>query len=580
MTFLNSYHFIPRNPANDTADFDPNHHHYLGHSGTIRCRLTLEQSTVIGGRHESLNGQYTRLYPYLYQGRPAIPATSIKGLIASLAEAASLSAYRVLKNETLTVLLQMNRRAKDASDYLAHRRTDLGSVHDYVDQQLRPLSAGSARKISLAEQLFGFVIPDQKGEGCAFAGRVRPSIGLLDEQWLKSSDSELFDNRGDYRADGAQWVRLKEMSQPMKGWPNSSATHRGATPAFYFRDRSNPAAGYAGKADFTRGKSGKYEIQGQKAYLHHLTSGAADAQPWKTAVPAQTGKDAERKSVVRPLKAGVSFEFTLAFDNLSDEMLRLLCFALRPAERYRHKIGYGKPLGLGSVRIDPVELCLIDRRARYADADFLAKPDHEKADWRSWAEQHRKWLADKHPAALKAFDLIGESHDFDAVGKRQFSDAAPVLWVPLAQGNLDALRSDPAAAESDTFRWFADNERDLGQRLTPISQGMVTLPELEPKKVGGRGSGAKHRQDGAIPQAARQPRPAALPTIETGLSGKIALRAAEQGQIQASDGRTFLFVSRENAQFNQLAKGDHVEFDLAGTPQDGIRAINVKLDED
>ena len=38
------------------------------------------------------------------------------------------------------------------------------------------------------------------------------------------------------------------------------------------------------------------------------------------------------------------------FDNLSPRELGLLLYALKPAEGFRHKLGMGKPIGLGGVR--------------------------------------------------------------------------------------------------------------------------------------------------------------------------------------------------------------------------------------
>ena len=84
----------------------------------------------------------------------------------------SLSRYRVLKDEALTVLLPMRQPAANAAEYLMHRKTDLGGVHDYVDKKLRPRAA-TTDSLSLADQMFGFVIDKATGPGSAYAGHVR-----------------------------------------------------------------------------------------------------------------------------------------------------------------------------------------------------------------------------------------------------------------------------------------------------------------------------------------------------------------------------------------------------------------------
>ena len=376
-TFRNAYHFIPRDDKGDHPEFTADHHIYTGLSGHIRCTITLEQPTVIGAKHVKSSDDYNVVHQFTYQGKPAIPATSIKGLISSIAEAASLSAYRVLADEKLTVRDGANKRAFPST------------VYDYVPAELLPLSKDRERKISLAEQIFGFVIDGEKGEGSAFAGRVRPSIGVLTDH---AANADPYVNDGDYHCDGQNWVRLKELSQPMKEWTEkkTQTKYRSATPNFYMKENAGLSESFIGKAAFADKGAGVYEIQGQKAYLHHLHRDTADQQPWKTAATAiadQTrdgnkGIAAGRKSVVRPIKAKVEFTFTLSFDNLTPAMLDLLCFALRPSERFRHKIGYGKSIGVGSVKIDPVKLELIDRPARY-------KSDARQSAGR---RRHRRWL--------------------------------------------------------------------------------------------------------------------------------------------------------------------------------------------
>src|SRR5262249_50133644 len=83
---------------------------------------------------------------------------------------------------------------------------------------------------------------------------------------------------------------------------------------------------------------------------------------WETVDPAE---NANQKLRVTPLRTGLDFYFHIDFDNLLDRELGLLLYALRPTEAYRHKIGLGKPLGLGTARIDPLGLFLVDRKQRY-----------------------------------------------------------------------------------------------------------------------------------------------------------------------------------------------------------------------
>lgn len=71
---------------------------------------------------------------------------------------------------------------------------------------------------------------------------------------------------------------------------------------------------------------------------------------------------------VTALNPDVVFEFDVHFHQLREEELGALCWALQlpgdPDKEYCHRVGMGKPLGMGVVRIEP-ELILIDRAQRY-----------------------------------------------------------------------------------------------------------------------------------------------------------------------------------------------------------------------
>lgn len=72
---------------------------------------------------------------------------------------------------------------------------------------------------------------------------------------------------------------------------------------------------------------------------------------------------------IRPLKAGVRFCFRIYFENLYAVELGALLWALtlpgEPGKTYAHKIGMGKPLGMGAVKLSVKSLVVNDRRERY-----------------------------------------------------------------------------------------------------------------------------------------------------------------------------------------------------------------------
>jgi len=102
-------------------------------------------------------------------------------------------------------------------------------------------------------------------------------------------------------------------------------------------------------------------IRGHKLYWHKGDKLDLDATVEERTHPKQLTQ-------VRPVKPGVHFAFTIRFENLSDIELGALLWTLAlpgsEGKTYCHKLGMGKPLGMGSIHLTPT-LHLDDRPSRY-----------------------------------------------------------------------------------------------------------------------------------------------------------------------------------------------------------------------
>jgi CRISPR-associated protein (TIGR03986 family) len=116
------------------------------------------------------------------------------------------------------------------------------------------------------------------------------------------------------------------------------------------------------------------QIRGHKLYWHK------GSQPDIEATPKEREHDDQLTRMV-PLKPGVRFQARIYFENLRPEELGALWWALAlPGEEgktYRHKLGMGKPLGMGALAITPT-LHLTERRSRYEQL-FSGEGWHEAA---------------------------------------------------------------------------------------------------------------------------------------------------------------------------------------------------------
>jgi CRISPR/Cas system CSM-associated protein Csm3 (group 7 of RAMP superfamily) len=574
-SFRNAYHFVPRKPNDQNAESRtlPDHQRDFGlrlgheseghaiyaqdaHSGRITCRITLECPTVIGGAREQgvKNESPAKVTPFLLGDKPAIPASSLKGMLSLIAESAARAPYRVLEDMQLTVAFTKNDRelgrrftvrhkAIDGKSEVIHstalksytEKSQIRSSHAYFDDSLLPMAIKDNKikraLVNPVESMFGFVAEADKnqqrpgrGKVNSVAGKLRLTHARPSADWAGRPVSDFYlqgnpsinpdasSSVFDRLPKGVTLTLLKEQGEPMKT-PKRQDSHkkaagfteddygtlRSATPNFYFFEKDKPSD-FVAKSHFATQPATSFEAQGAKFYLHNPNSipdpeTGATKEPWRTRKTSTPHEGIDRKAAAPIMRHGITFDFHIDFDNLTDHELNILCFALRPSERFRHKIGLGKALGLGSIRIDVTGLVLIDREARYTpDALFQDDPRDEIESLgldtvRKRAETHDAWLAKADPGARTALLAIGETHDFDGKGNER-NARAPVLWVPLTE---EAYQSDRENAEENSYEWFTRNDASSKQKLAPITDHKIpTLKTIEKTPQGGRPKGGAY----------------------------------------------------------------------------------------
>ncbi|GCE09292.1 RAMP superfamily CRISPR-associated protein [Dictyobacter aurantiacus] len=119
----------------------------------------------------------------------------------------------------------------------------------------------------------------------------------------------------------------------------------------------------------------KQYIAGRKFFFHHSPNLEPLSAPGYTYM---AGKPSNR--YILPLDRDTQFHCRIDFTNLERNEFAALLLATTLEENMRHKIGYGKPLGLGSVQIIPTKLTLIDYAARYSGQGKSGKTVKEGDD--------------------------------------------------------------------------------------------------------------------------------------------------------------------------------------------------------
>ena len=143
-------------------------------------------------------------------------------------------------------------------------------------------------------------------------------------------------------------------------------------------------------------------------------------------------------------------------------------FSLTPSEGFRHKLGLGKPIGLGTVKIQSSSVTLVDRIARYTSLskDASSSQSLSLEQWMQLATRYgdKKSKHGGNDAAKNALRLLGNPTNVEL----------PVHYPQLAGGNL----------EDRTYQWFVQNDSVRGTGLKSLDGLSSQIPDLPRTPVG------------------------------------------------------------------------------------------------
>lgn len=112
-------------------------------------------------------------------------------------------------------------------------------------------------------------------------------------------------------------------------------------------------------------------IRGHKLYWHQGAVGSNHIREQDSSKLSEAAAGDSQHTHIRPVAPGSQFRFTIHIENLSDVELGALLWVLRLTDEryqtraYRLKLGMGKPLGMGAIKLEH-RLQLSDRTQRYA----------------------------------------------------------------------------------------------------------------------------------------------------------------------------------------------------------------------
>ena len=184
-------------------------------------------------------------------------------------------------------------------------------------------------------------------------------------------------------------------------------------------------------------------IRGRKFYWHHKEKIGKPFSEYRKSVEIPKDKNGQNKfaynSSLELMDINNEFEFNVNFENLTDEELGVLIYAIELEDGLLHKIGKGKAFGFGSCKIEIKEF-LLENRDKYKD--FLIEPfekeskkeDHiNKAKEKRYFDENRKNIKE-----LKA--ILSKTNDLD------FSES------PFPE---DINKK----GETNSLNWFVNNKK-------------------------------------------------------------------------------------------------------------------------
>ncbi|WP_212908493.1 TIGR03986 family CRISPR-associated RAMP protein [Streptomyces sp. TS71-3] len=331
---------------------------------------------------------------------------------------------------------------------------------------LRP--ASRLDELSPADRVFGWVAPDgaPAGQG-AHRGQLR--IGPV-----TPGDDAGFEDFGE------EGFPLAILGQPK---PQQGRFYLANGPGHPTgrSDHGNPLPAGVPKADwFSSGQS----LRGRKTYWHHRglpQSYWTEPTANRTQTPDESGRfqeyrrpdlpndkhlDNQNRSVRGWVRPGSSFTFAVDVTNLSDVELGALVWLLQLPDEHYHRLGLGKPLGFGSVRLELDTDASTDLRAggEWAEtyrslspnADNPAPNVHERLD--RVRQLFQEAVATTNPPA--------ETSPLNTFLKAARGLDQVAVHYPRARPE-DTAEGEPVAPDPEgrNYVWFTKNEQIRDRRV-------------------------------------------------------------------------------------------------------------------
>lgn len=308
------------------------------------------------------------------------------------------------------------------------------TIGELLDNDKHMRRCDSEEALCPACRIFGWVRGQEKQEG-AYASRVHFSHGHLE------------------KGNPLDAMRLAILGSPKPTTTRFYLTQPGGQPS---KGQEDEAIGYDGH-------NGHNRLRGRKFYRFYQP----DYGPESRQLHVDEQSD-QNRTIRDPEGVGATFTFSVAFENLAPAELGALLWALEIGGKGYHRLGYGKPLGLGSLSVTVTKLKLRNVYARYTSLDDNGwRKQSAKEDRDYWVSLFQKGMA--WPYASEAVRQAADKQGA-AAWEVVFGDLPNIkdLLALIGRKEPSLPVHYPLSPDPDTqgqFEWFVGNKRLKGPKL-------------------------------------------------------------------------------------------------------------------
>jgi len=183
-------------------------------------------------------------------------------------------------------------------------------------------------------------------------------------------------------------------------------------------------------------------IRGRKLFRHHVTVNSNEYER------VRGDRDDQNRSINGALPAGTKFRFKVRFENLAEVELGALLWALEMESNMCHRLGFAKPLGFGSVRINVTQIRELSIK-RYESL--------EGEGWKDLTEQKAEIIRRFKAAVAQAYYRKDES---EFANLENIADLSKLLNTSQPTLPIHYPRpQETPDAEGKNYEWFMGNKR-------------------------------------------------------------------------------------------------------------------------